>query len=72
MDNDEHYPEGWRHKKFFGDRRKQLNKQPRHEDTRLREAEQELEREIIALQHTQQDETNTTQEKQPNNVEPQQ
>ena len=72
MENDELYPEGWRHRKFFGDRRKQPNKQPRLEDPRLREAEQELEKERIAAQNTQQDERNISQEKQPENVQPQQ
>ena len=48
MENDELYPEGWRHRKFFGGRPKQQpNKQPRLEDTRLKEAEQELERENL-------------------------
>ena len=61
MENDELYPEGWRHRKFFGDRKKQNpNKQPRIEDPRLKEAEQELERERIALQQRQEDERNAS------------
>ena len=55
MENDELYPEGWRHRKFFGDRKKQSNKQARLDDPRLREAEQELEREKIAMQLSQED-----------------
>ena len=59
--NDELYPEGWRHRKFFGDRKKQQpSKQPRMEDPRLKEAEQELERERIALQQRQEDERNAS------------
>ena len=51
MENNELYPEGWRHRTFFGGRPKQQpNKQPRLEDTRLKEAEQELERERLDLQ----------------------
>ena len=61
MENDELYPKGWRQRKFFGDRKKQNpNKQPRIEDPRLKEAEQELERERIALQQRQEDERNAS------------
>ena len=57
MENDESYPEGWRHRKFFGGRKKpEQNKQPRVEDIRVREAEQELERERVVLQARQEKE----------------
>ena len=58
MENDELYPEGWRHRKFFGGRKltDQKKKQPRLEDPRLKEAEQELERERVAIQQRQEDE----------------
>jgi hypothetical protein len=58
MDNDELYPEGWRHRKFFGGRKltDQKKKQPRLEDPRFKEAEQELERERVAIQQRQEDE----------------
>ena len=58
MENDELYPEGWRHRKFYGGRKlsDQKKKQPRLEDSRVREAEQELERERNALQQRQEDE----------------
>ena len=48
MESDELYPVGWRHRKFFGGRPKQQpSKQPRLEDTRIKDAEQELERENL-------------------------
>jgi hypothetical protein len=58
MENDELYPQGWRHRKFFGDRKnqEQRTKQPRMEDPRVGESEQELEREKVALQQRQEDE----------------
>ena len=57
MESDELYPEGWRHRKFFGGRPKQQpSKQPRLEDTRIKDAEQELEREKHDLLQKQQEE----------------
>ena len=64
MENDELYPEGWRHRKFFGGRKltDQKKKQPRLEDPRLKEAEQELERERNAVKQRQEDERLNTPE----------
>ena len=58
MEKDELYPEGWRHRKFFGGRKisDQKKKQPRLEDPRLKEAEEELEKERIEVQKRQEDE----------------
>ena len=58
MEKDELYPEGWRHRKFFGGRKisDQKKKQPRLEDPRLKEAEEELEKERIELLKRQEDE----------------
>ena len=52
------YPEGWRHRKFFGGRKitDQKKKQPRLDDPRIKAAEQELEREKNALKERQEDE----------------
>ena len=73
MENDELYPEGWRQRKLFGDRKKQQpNKQPRMEDPRLKEAEQELEMERLAKQQRQQDERNISQQNQSSNGQSQQ
>ena len=58
MERDELYPEGWRHRKFFGGRKisDQKKKQPRLEDPRLKEAEEELEKERIEIQKRQEHE----------------
>ena len=58
MENDELFPEGWRHRKFYGSRNTsdQKKKQPRLEDSRVKEAGQELERERNALNLRQEDE----------------
>ena len=58
MENAELYPQGWRHRKFFGDRnsKDQKSKHAKMEDPRLREAEQELERDRLAHQQRQEDE----------------
>ena len=58
MENDELYPEGWRHRKFFGGRKisDQKKKQPRLEDPRLKEAEDELEKERMEVVKRQEEE----------------
>ena len=66
MENDELYPEGWRHRKFYGDRKnqQQKSKHPKVEDPRLKEAEQELERERLELLQRQEDERVSAQQNQ--------
>ena len=56
MDNAELYPEGWRHRKFFGSRKSKhdKNKQPRPEDNIVDEIMQnmETERSEVEERHT--------------------
>ena len=52
MDNAELYPEGWRHRKFFGSRKaKDKNKKPRMEENIVEEIMQDMENERIEAEN---------------------
>ena len=74
MENDELYPEGWRHRKFFGDRRnnQQKSKHAKLSDSRIKEAEQELEKERLELLQRQDEERTAVEQGRPVDEENQQ
>ena len=67
MENDELYPVGWRHRKFFGDRRntQQKSKHAKLADSRVKEAEQEIEKERLELLQRQEEERTSAQQDKP-------